>query len=137
LYGENHKLIDGWIKEEPLITWVPPRAGSVGFMKHSLNITAEEICKQLIKGKSTFMVPGDCFEMSQYLRIGYGNNIKVLREGLARFKLMEKSFRHRLTETEVSLIVEGLLMKLKALYEKRDDSDMVKLTYVFLKKMMY
>jgi len=51
-------------------------------------------------------------------------------------RLMEKSFRHRLTETEVSLIVEGLLMKLKALYEKRDDSDMIKLTYVFLKKMM-
>jgi len=50
---------------------------------------------------------------------------------------MEKSFRHRLTEIEVSLIVEGLLMKLKALYKKRDDSDMVKLTYVFLKKMMY
>jgi len=86
LVRENHRLIDDWIKEEPLISWIPPRAGSVGFMKHSLNITAEEICKQLIKEKSTFMVPGDCFEMPQYLRIGYGNNIEVLREGLSRFK---------------------------------------------------
>ena len=86
LVRENHRLIDDWIKEEPLISWIPPRAGSVGFMKHSLNITAEEICKQLIKEKSTFMVPGDSFEMPQYLRIGYGNNIEVLREGLSRFK---------------------------------------------------
>jgi len=40
----------------------------------------------LLLGKSTFVVPGDCFWMSQYIRIGYGNNIDVLREGLGSFK---------------------------------------------------
>jgi len=93
LVRENHKLIDDWINEEPLISWIPPRAGSVGFMKHSLDIPSEEICKQLIKEKSTFMVPGECFEMPQYLRIGYGNNIKVLREGLGRFKDYLQTFK--------------------------------------------
>ena len=82
----NHQLMDDWISAEPLIDWVPPRAGSVGFMKHHLDATAEEICLRLIKEKSTFMVPGDCFEMPEYIRIGYGNNINILVEGLRRFK---------------------------------------------------
>jgi aspartate/methionine/tyrosine aminotransferase len=61
-------------------------AGSVGFMKHHLDMTAEELCKRLIEEESTFLVPGDCFEMSQYLRIGYGNSVDVLVEGLRNLK---------------------------------------------------
>lgn len=82
----NHRLLDEWIRDEPLIDWVPPRAGSVGFMKHHLDARAQDICKELIEEKSTFMVPGDCFGFSDHIRIGYGNNVEVLREGLGRFK---------------------------------------------------
>jgi len=83
---ENHRLLDDWIRGEPLIDWVPPMAGSVGFMKHHLDMTAEELCKRLIEEESTFLVPGDCFEMSQYVRIGYGNSVDVLVEGLRNLK---------------------------------------------------
>ena len=82
----NYRLLDEWIRDEPLIDWVPPRAGSVGFMRHHLDAKAWDICKELIEEKSTFMVPGDCFGFSDHIRIGYGNNIEVLREGLGRFK---------------------------------------------------
>jgi len=82
----NHKLLDEWINDEPLIDWVPPRAGSVGFMRHHLDAAAWDICRELIEEKSTFMVPGDCFGFSDHIRIGYGNDAKVLREGLDRFK---------------------------------------------------
>jgi len=83
---ENYRLLDEWIRDESLIDWVPPRAGSVGFMRHHLDGTAWDICKGLIEEKSTFMVPGDCFGFSDHIRIGYGNNVEVLREGLGRFK---------------------------------------------------
>jgi len=83
---ENHRLLDEWIRDEPLIDWVPPRAGSVGFMRHRLEAKAWDICKALIDEESTFMVPGDCFGFSDHLRIGYGNKAEVLREGLSRFK---------------------------------------------------
>jgi len=83
---ENHRLLDRWIEEEPLLDWVPPRAGSVGFMRHHLDVKAEELCKDLIEQESTFLVPGDCFEMSDHIRIGYGNNFDVMSEGLGRFK---------------------------------------------------
>lgn len=82
---ENHKLLDDWIRKEPNISWVPPTAGSVGFMKHHFDTTAEKICLGLINEKSTFLVPGDCFEHPDHIRIGYGNDKAVLEEGLGRF----------------------------------------------------
>jgi aspartate/methionine/tyrosine aminotransferase len=48
-------------------------------------MTAEEICLDLIKEKSTFLVPGDCFEHPDHIRIGYGNEKKTIMEGLNRF----------------------------------------------------
>jgi aspartate/methionine/tyrosine aminotransferase len=81
---ENHKLLSAWIRREPNISWVPPTAGSVGFMKHQLDISAEKICLDLINEKSTFLVPGDCFEHPDHIRIGYSGDKKVLKEGLRR-----------------------------------------------------
>jgi aspartate/methionine/tyrosine aminotransferase len=79
---ENWKILDNWIGKEPLMDWVRPTAGSVAFIEHHLNMKASDICLQLIKEKSTFMVPGDCFKHPKYLRIGYGNKSKQLRYGL-------------------------------------------------------
>jgi aspartate/methionine/tyrosine aminotransferase len=79
---ENWKMLDRWISKEPLLEWVRPTAGSVAFMEHHLPMKASEVCLNLIKEKSTFMVPGDCFNLPRYLRIGYGNNTELLSEGL-------------------------------------------------------
>jgi aspartate/methionine/tyrosine aminotransferase len=95
---ENWKTLDNWINKEPLIDWVRPSAGSVAFMEHHINLKASDICLQLIKEKSTFMVPGDCFEQPKYLRIGYGNNPKQLKKGLLQvseyLEKIEKSKRY-------------------------------------------
>ena len=79
---ENLKMLDKWISEEPLLDWIRPTAGSVAFMEHHVDMKASELCLRLIKEKSTFMVPGDCFNLPRYLRIGYGNNSKLLSDGL-------------------------------------------------------
>ena len=81
---ENHKILDSWIRKVPLVDWIPPRAGSVGFMHHKVDVPASRLCLDLIKEKSTFLVPGDCFEHPDYLRIGYGNTQDTLIEGLNR-----------------------------------------------------
>ncbi|MFW9915805.1 MAG: aminotransferase class I/II-fold pyridoxal phosphate-dependent enzyme, partial [Candidatus Thorarchaeota archaeon] len=31
----NHTILSRWIKEEPLIDWIPPRAGSVAFLRYN------------------------------------------------------------------------------------------------------
>lgn len=89
----NHKILSEWIKGEPLIDWIPPKAGSVGFLKHDLDVSSEELCVDLINEKSTFMVPGTCFDMEGYVRIGYGCKSDVLKEGLNRFKKLLNKYR--------------------------------------------
>lgn len=79
---ENCKLLDDWISKEPYLSWVKPKAGSVAFMKQETGLTSKEICLRLIKERSTFLVPGECFEHPDHLRIGYGNNRKLLEDGL-------------------------------------------------------
>ena len=82
----NFKLLEEWIRGEPLIDWVPPKAGTVAFLRYNLEIPSEELAIRLIKEKSTFLVPGSCFGIEKHLRIGYGNPTKVMIEGLRRFK---------------------------------------------------
>jgi aspartate/methionine/tyrosine aminotransferase len=74
------------VEDEPLIDWVPARAGTVGFLKQELGISSEELCKRLMREKDVLLVPGTCFGVDGFLRIGFGNNTEVLKEGLSRFK---------------------------------------------------
>jgi aspartate/methionine/tyrosine aminotransferase len=89
----NYQILLSWIENEPLIDWVPPRAGSIAFLRYNLDTPSEELCLRLIKDKGTLLVPGYCFEMEGYIRIGYGCKTKVLKEGLARFKDLLNSYR--------------------------------------------
>ncbi len=82
----NYRILSDWVEKEPLIEWVPPRAGTVAFLYHRLNISSEELCLRLMREKDVLLVPGSCFEMDEFLRIGFGNNTEVLKEGLSRLK---------------------------------------------------
>ena len=82
----NFKILENWVREEPLIDWVPPKAGTVAFLKYNLEIPSEELAIKLMKEKSTFLVPGSCFGIENHLRIGYGNPTEVMKEGLKRLR---------------------------------------------------
>ncbi len=82
----NLEILTKWVENEPLIDWIPPKAASVAFLKQHTDMSSEKLCIKLINEKSTFLVPGECFEMEGFLRIGFGNKTEVLKEGLARFK---------------------------------------------------
>jgi len=89
----NHLTLSRWIENEPLIDWIPPRAGSVAFLRHNLKMLSEDICLRLIQDKGTFLVPGSCFEMEGFLRMGYGCKTEILKAGLSRFKDFLNSYR--------------------------------------------
>ena len=82
----NYKILSQWIENEPLISWVPPKAGSIAFPRYNLKMPSETLCIRLIKEKGTLLVPGSCFGMEGYLRISYGCKTETLKEGLLRFK---------------------------------------------------
>ncbi|MEM3550589.1 MAG: aminotransferase class I/II-fold pyridoxal phosphate-dependent enzyme [Candidatus Bathyarchaeia archaeon] len=88
----NHEILTKWIENENLIDWVPPKAGSVAFLKYKMNVSSKELCLRLIREKKTLLVPGSCFEMEGYLRIGYGCKTQTLTEGLLRFKQILNSY---------------------------------------------
>jgi len=87
----NHRILSQWIKDELLIDWVPPRAGSVAFLRYNLKIPSKDLCLRLIQDEGTFLVPGYCFEMEGFLRVGYGCKTEILKEGLSRFKAFLKT----------------------------------------------
>jgi aspartate/methionine/tyrosine aminotransferase len=88
----NHEILTHWVENENLIDWVPPKAGSVAFLKYKMDVPSKEICLRLIRKKRTLLVPGSCFEMEGYLRIGYGCRTQTLIEGLLRLKQILNSY---------------------------------------------
>jgi aspartate/methionine/tyrosine aminotransferase len=90
----NFKILSKWVDDEPLIDWVPPKASTVAFLKYDIPIGSEKICLQLMKEKDVLLVPGTCFEMDGFLRIGWGGNSDILKEGLSRLKEFLNDYRN-------------------------------------------
>jgi aspartate/methionine/tyrosine aminotransferase len=79
---ENLAILDAWVKQEPAITYVKPRAGTTAMLKYDIAISSEEFCVKLFKSNGAFLTPGSCFDMDGYLRVGYACSSEVLKEGL-------------------------------------------------------
>jgi len=88
----NYRVLSQWIRDEPMIKWVPPKAGSIAFFRYNLNIPSKDLCLRLVREKGTLLTPGWCFDMEGFLRIGYGCKTKILETGLPRIKDFINSF---------------------------------------------
>ena len=83
LAGKNRQILSEWVNQEPHIQWVPPSGGTTALLKYDFDISSRQLCADLISEKSVLLVPGDCFEMEGFVRIGYGCATSVLEKGLA------------------------------------------------------
>jgi aspartate/methionine/tyrosine aminotransferase len=81
---ENLAVLDAWIAGEPRISYVKPQAGTTALLKYDAGISSEAFCIRLLEETGVMLTPGSAMDMEGYLRIGYANNIAVLREGLGR-----------------------------------------------------
>jgi aspartate/methionine/tyrosine aminotransferase len=89
----NLAQVEKWISSCPDLEWISPKAGVVGFPRLvSLNST-ERLCKILVEKYKTFTVPGYCFEMPEYFRIGFGISQHELSEGLLRLGMALEDVR--------------------------------------------
>lgn len=80
----NLPIVKRWVDSQDSFSFIPPKAGAITYMKYSLDIGSTELAQQLLREKSTLIVPGDHFRMRRYVRIGYGSDEKYLFEGLKR-----------------------------------------------------
>ncbi|MBS0419907.1 MAG: aminotransferase class I/II-fold pyridoxal phosphate-dependent enzyme [Proteobacteria bacterium] len=82
---DNLAIITAWIeRHSPLLSFIPPRAGGMAFIRYRMPINSTELVRRLVQEKSIFPVPGDAFGLDHYLRIGIGSPASHLNEGLRR-----------------------------------------------------
>ncbi len=84
---KNLALFTDWLKEhEVFFDYVKPKAGVLMFLRlKNVPLSTEELCKDLFKKYKLLMVPGECFDMPGFLRIGFGNDTHMFKAGLEIF----------------------------------------------------
>ncbi len=78
----NAAILDRWVKSESRISYVKPRGGTTAFLHYDYEIPSRDFCRRLVEMNGTLLVPGECFDMENYLRIGYAFDPDVLSRGL-------------------------------------------------------
>ncbi|MBD9596915.1 aminotransferase [Ensifer sp. ENS05] len=80
----NLASLAAWVENERMISWVKPQSGTTALLKYDLDMPSEEFCVRLLERTGVMLTPGSALDMEGYLRIGYANNLEILREGLSR-----------------------------------------------------
>lgn len=82
--NENLDRLVRWIDEHPdLLSFVPPAAGGMAFLRYQLSVNSSELARYLRDEKSLLVLPGDVYGMDHYIRIGIGERASHFAEGLA------------------------------------------------------
>lgn len=53
-------------------------------LKFDIDLPSRDLCVQLLDSKGVMFTPGSALDIEGYVRIGYANNLSVLKEGLAK-----------------------------------------------------
>jgi aspartate/methionine/tyrosine aminotransferase len=89
ILNTNFPIMAEWLHSHgELFAFVPPDAGAIVYVRYRHAINSTELVTRLRKEKSVLIVPGDHFGMDGYLRIGFGDQVDYLREGLNRLHQM-------------------------------------------------
>ena len=87
MLNENLASVKEWLDQYgDLFEYVPPKAGGMLFIKYNLDINSTELAKWLRTEKSVFILAGDCYGMDHYFRIGIGERMDYILDGLGRIK---------------------------------------------------
>jgi aspartate/methionine/tyrosine aminotransferase len=64
-------LLDEWVQNETLISYVKPKAATVALLKYYLDIKSRYFCIALLESKGVMFMPDSALDMEGYVRIGY------------------------------------------------------------------
>lgn len=80
----NLAILETWVAQEPAISYVKPKGGTVALLKYAFDLPSRDFCVRLIETEGVMFTPGSALDMEGYVRIGYANNRAVLEQGLPR-----------------------------------------------------
>lgn len=69
----NLAVLERWLKGQPKLSFVKPRAGTTAFLKMEFDMPSADFCRGLLTEKGVLLVPGSVMDREGYLRIGYAN----------------------------------------------------------------
>lgn len=64
------------------VLWVRPRGGSTCFIRVNNGVNTLKMAEDLAENHGTLVVPGEVFEKPGWLRVGFGNSARNVKEGL-------------------------------------------------------
>ena len=76
-------LMDWAADKKELLSFVPPKAGGMVFLRYQLAENSSDLARRLRKQKSLLVLPGDVYGMDHYIRIGIGERASYFDAGLA------------------------------------------------------
>jgi hypothetical protein len=81
----NLPVIVDWLDaHKDRFSYALPEAGAIVYMRYHDAINSTALVDRLRIEKSVLIVPGDHFGMDGYLRVGFGSEVRYLRDGLDR-----------------------------------------------------
>ncbi len=79
---ENLAILDDWVRRQPHISYLKPRAGTTALLCYDMDVNSYDFCRQMLEQTGAFLTPGDCFGQPNSMRIGYACEKEVLTAGL-------------------------------------------------------
>ncbi len=89
MLNANLRLLQDWLAQKgDFFHFIPPKAGGMSFVRYNApGVNSTALSDWLRKHKSVFILPGDCYGMDGYFRLGIGERQEYLLVGLERLKL--------------------------------------------------
>jgi aspartate/methionine/tyrosine aminotransferase len=85
ILNQNFPIVAAWLDAHGAsFQYAPPEAGAIVYVRYHYPINSTDLVMRLRVEKSVLIVPGDHFGMDGYLRIGFGDDVRRLTEGLER-----------------------------------------------------
>lgn len=69
---KNRAILDEWLKTQPRLACNNKSFSSTAFIKYNYKIGSEELCTDIFEKTGVLLCHGDCFEMPNSFRLGYG-----------------------------------------------------------------
>ncbi|HFR3521819.1 TPA: aminotransferase [Streptococcus suis] len=89
---ENLAILDQWIENEPLVSYIRPAVVSTSFVKIAVDMPMEDFCLQLLQEHGVLLVPGNRFDREGYVRLGFACEQETLIKGLEKLSQFLRRF---------------------------------------------
>ena len=87
---QNRSIMDNWIASNQNVQWIPPDGGIVCFPKLGNSDEGNRVASLLLEKYDTVVTSGSYFDNPAHIRIGFGNDPDMLKEGLKQINLAIK-----------------------------------------------